>query len=144
MMISLPYGRTRLTADLPDERISGVLTSRPEQYVPPMSETALVEAALNNPIGSKSLEELTKGKENIVLIASDHIRPVPSKILVPPMLSAICRGNPHAKITILIATGKAPGKPSLPSSAMWSSMPGIKWRVPLPATAKQTPHWSEP
>ena len=105
MIISLPYGRTRLTADLPEERVSAMLTSRLEQYIPPMGETELVEAALRSPIGSKSLEELAKGRKNIVLIASDHTRPVPSKVLVPPMLSAIRRGNPDAAITILIATG---------------------------------------
>ena len=105
MMISVPYGRTRLTAVLPDERISAVLTSRLESYVPPMSQRELVEAALNTPCGSSTLEELARGKEHIVLIASDHTRPVPSKVLVPPMLAAIRRGNPSARITILIATG---------------------------------------
>ena len=105
MNISIPYGRTRLTADIPEERISAVITSRLEQYKPSMGESELVEAALKVPIGSKTLEELADGKENIVLIASDHTRPVPSKILVPPMLAAIRRGNPQAKITILIATG---------------------------------------
>ena len=105
MTISLPYGRTRLTADIPEERISAVLTSRLESYKPSLGESELVEAALKAPVGSKTLEELVVGKDNIVLIASDHTRPVPSKVLVPPMLAAIRRGNPQAKVTILIATG---------------------------------------
>ena len=105
MNISIPYGRSRLQANLPEERIQAVLRSRLEEYRPALTETQLVEAALQNPIGSETLENLAKGKKNIVLIASDHTRPVPSKILVPPMLSAIRRGNPNAEITILIATG---------------------------------------
>lgn len=105
MQISIPYGRTHLSADISEKRISAVLKSSLEQYVPVMGETELVEAALKAPIGSKTLEELSAGKVNIVLIASDHTRPVPSKVLVPPMLAAIRRGNPDAKITILIATG---------------------------------------
>ena len=105
MLISIPYGRTHLSADIPDERIRGVLRSRLESYTPPMGESELVETALRFPIRSKPLETLARGKENIVLIASDHTRPVPSKVLVPPMLAAIRRGNPKAKITILIATG---------------------------------------
>ena len=105
MNISIPYGRTRLSADIPEERISTVITSRLEQYKPSVGESELVEAALKAPIGSKTLEELAAGKESIVLIASDHTRPVPSKVLVPPMLAAIRRGNPQAKITILIASG---------------------------------------
>ena len=105
MTISVPYGKTRICADIPEERIRAVLKSSLEQYVPAMGERELVEAALAAPIGSPKLEELVKGKENIVLIASDHTRPVPSKVLVPPMLAAVRRGNPQAKITILIATG---------------------------------------
>ena len=105
MEISIPYGRTRLRAEIADDRLRGVLCSSLESYIPALGETGLVEAALSRPIGSASLESLAAGKENIVLIASDHTRPVPSKVLVPPMLAAIRRGNPEAKITILIATG---------------------------------------
>ena len=105
MNISVPYGRTRCTADIPDQHIRGVLCSQLESYIPAMGESELVEHALANPIGSAPLEELAAGKKNIVLIASDHTRPVPSKVLVPPMLCAIRRGNPDAAITILIATG---------------------------------------
>ena len=105
MQISIPYGRTRLTTEIADDRVQAVLCSSLESYIPSLGETELVEAALANPIGSSSLESLAAGKENIVLIASDHTRPVPSKVLVPPMLKAIRRGNSGAKITILIATG---------------------------------------
>jgi len=105
MHISLPYGRTHLTSELPDQRINAVLRSRLESYVPAAGESELVQNALDAPIGSPRLEELAAGKQNIVLIASDHTRPVPSKVLVPPMLAAIRRGNPEANITILIATG---------------------------------------
>ena len=105
MHISIPYGRTHLTADIADHRLQGILRSHLESYTPALGETELVEAALAAPIGSDTLENLARGKENIVLIASDHTRPVPSKVLVPPMLAAIRRGNPDAKITILIATG---------------------------------------
>ena len=105
MHISIPYGRTHLAADLPDALVNAVLCSRLESYVSAMGETELVEAALRDPIGSEPLETLAAGRRNIVLIASDHTRPVPSKVLVPPMLAAIRRGNPEANITILIATG---------------------------------------
>ena len=105
MTISIPYGRTHLQTEIPQERIRGVLHSRLEEYTPAMGETELVEAALRAPIGAETLEALAAGKRNIVLIASDHTRPVPSRVLVPPMLAAIRRGNPEAEITILIATG---------------------------------------
>ena len=105
MNISIPYGRGHVSADIPQERVKGILRTRLESYIPSLSQTELVEEALRQPIGTATLEELVVGKEDIVLIASDHTRPVPSKVLVPPMLAAIRRGNPQAKVTILIATG---------------------------------------
>lgn len=65
----------------------------------------MVQRALENPIGAARLCEMAKGKNKIVIIASDHTRPVPSKIIMPLMLREIRRGNPQAEITILIATG---------------------------------------
>ena len=105
MEIAIPYGRHYLAAHVADHRLQAVLRSRLEEYVPALSQRALVEAALTDPIGSPALETLVRGKKKVVLIASDHTRPVPSKVLVPPMLAAIRQGNPEAQITILIATG---------------------------------------
>ena len=64
-----------------------------------------MEQSLNNPIGSKSLEELAKGKKNIVIISSDHTRPVLSKIITPILLRRIRSVSPDARIRILVATG---------------------------------------
>lgn len=105
MNIAIPYGKTHLTAPIPDNRLCAVLRSQLESYTPLAGESALVEAALLSPIGSAPLDVLTQGKQNIVLIASDHTRPVPSRVLIPPMLRALRQGNPAANITILIATG---------------------------------------
>lgn len=102
MKIQFPYGKTHLEYDF--EKVN-VLTSSIEEYDPGLSEQALVEAAMTAPEGGATLRELAKGKEKIVLIASDHTRPVPSKVIVPPMLREIREGNPNADITILISTG---------------------------------------
>ena len=102
MQIRFPYGKTHLTYDFAEVN---VLTSSIETYDPEMSQQALVDAAMAAPEGGRTLRELAKGKEKIVLIASDHTRPVPSKIIVPPMLREIREGNPEADITILISTG---------------------------------------
>lgn len=102
MNIRFPYGKTYLKYDFDEVN---VLTSSIEEYDPKMPEQALVEAAMAAPEGGLSLRELAKGKDKIVLIASDHTRPVPSKLIVPPMLKEIREGNPHTDITILISTG---------------------------------------
>lgn len=105
MKIDFPYGKSSMGIDIADERIQGVLVSNLHSFKADMSGIELVKQALENPIGTPSLSELSKGKNNIVLIASDHTRPVPSKVIIPPMLEEIRKGNPDADITILIATG---------------------------------------
>ena len=104
-VIEFPYGRGKLSYDFKDERLCGVLVSQMHGYVPEVRGAALVERAMAAPIGTPTLRELAVGKKKVVLIASDHTRPVPSKIIVPPMLREIREGNPDADITILIATG---------------------------------------
>ena len=99
------YGKTKLPYSFRDEELVGVLTSSIEEYVPTLTQEQLIEEALMNPVDSLPLCELAKGKEKVVIIASDHTRPVPSKLMIPPMLREIRKGNPEADITILIATG---------------------------------------
>ena len=105
MKIQLPYGTGFQTLEVPDERLMGVLNSQLHGWVPPKAPQALVEEALMDPVGTLPLCELARGKKKIVLIASDHTRPVPSRLIVPPMLRELRRGNPDAEITILVATG---------------------------------------
>lgn len=101
----LPYYKGYLECDIPDEEVRGVLVSKTEDYVPTLSETDLVKEALNNPIGTPSLSVLSKGKKHIVIISSDHTRPVPSHITMPLLLEEIRKNNKDVRITILIATG---------------------------------------
>lgn len=101
----LPYGKSHIVCEVPDEQIVDVLNSNIQHYVPEGTPDELVANAMANPIGSSTLEEMAKGKKKITIIASDHTRPVPSKVIIPPMLAAIRKGNPDAEITILIATG---------------------------------------
>jgi len=102
---SLPYGKEKVSFELNEDEISGILQSDINSYVPPFDGYTLVKNAIENPIGSKKLSELAKGKGNVCIIASDHTRPVPSKIIIPLMLAEIRKGNPDANICILIATG---------------------------------------
>lgn len=103
--INFPYGKEELCIDIDGKNLKGILLSHLNEYVPEDSETNLVKKALENPIGSKSLSELAIGKNKIVIICSDHTRPVPSKIIIPLMLQEIRKTNPNADITLLIATG---------------------------------------
>ena len=104
-LIKFPYGTGIMEYDIPEGRFHATLVSKIHHYKAECSPEELVKKALNNPVGTPTLNDLAKGKNKIVLIASDHTRPVPSKVIVPQMLAEIRKGNPDADITILIATG---------------------------------------
>ena len=103
--VKFPYGRETLTLNIPDDRYAGTLVSRMHDYVAPKRPEELVKDAMADPIGTPRLSVMAEGRKKVVLIASDHTRPVPSKCIVPQMLAEIREGNPDADITILISTG---------------------------------------
>src|SRR5436309_7575749 len=104
MRIRLDYGRTGLEVELPEERVVGPLAIRPaEPLANPADEVA---RAFKNPIGSRPLAELARGRKNACILVCDITRPVPNRVILPPLLrtleqQGIARGN----ILILIATG---------------------------------------
>ena len=95
MRFDLPYDRKTVAVEIDDRNFVGSLVSKVESYRPDKSQQELVEASLDKPIGSPKLEELVKGKNNIVTISSDHTRPVPSKSSPP-----FCCGGfaPHSRM----------------------------------------------
>lgn len=102
--VTLPYGRGRVTFSIPSERLRAVLTPQEAEGGAP-DEQAIVRRALMHPIGSRPVHELAQGKKRILLITSDHTRPVPSRVTLPIYLAELRRGAPQAEIRILIATG---------------------------------------
>ncbi|MBA5851902.1 nickel-dependent lactate racemase [Clostridium sp. cel8] len=103
--MKLPYGRKMIDIEIDDKNLACVLESKAGKYKTELSQEEIVEKALDNPIGSPKLEELVQGKKNMVIISSDHTRPVPSKIIMPILLRRIRKVNPQIDIKILIATG---------------------------------------
>lgn len=104
-VVQFPYGKEMISYDIPQDRLTGVLTSEMHHYKPELSQEELVRQALEHPIGTPKLSVMAEGKKKVVVIASDHTRPVPSKIIMPQMLAEIRKGSPDADVTILISTG---------------------------------------
>jgi len=103
--VKFAYGNDHVEYAIPVGRFKGELVSEMHHYKPELSQWDLVKHSLENPIGTPKLNVMAQGKKNIVLIDSDHTRPVPSKILVPQVLAQLREGSPDADITILISTG---------------------------------------
>jgi nickel-dependent lactate racemase len=65
-----------------------------------------VYKALAEPIESPPLKELAQGRKDACVVISDITRPVPNKVILPPLLKVLEEsGISKEKITILIATG---------------------------------------
>ncbi|MBV7276333.1 nickel-dependent lactate racemase [Clostridium sp. PL3] len=103
--IKIPYHKEMWEIEVEDKNLVGILESKAAEYRTELTEQQIVEKALDNPIDSPTLEELVKGKNNMVIITSDHTRPVPSKVTMPILLRRIREVNPKIDIKILIATG---------------------------------------
>lgn len=103
--IKLPYGRRSIIVDIPEDRLNGVLISLAHKYTTLKSEEDILKRALSKPIDTPRLKELVQGKEKIVVISSDHTRPVPSHVTMPLILGEIREMNPKVDIHILVATG---------------------------------------
>jgi nickel-dependent lactate racemase len=105
MQITLDYGKTGLAVMLPDDRlVAPPLTIRPA--LPISDPMTALEAALAAPIGTPPLAELAKGKKSACVVVCDITRPVPNKLILPPVLRTLeAAGLPRSGITILVATG---------------------------------------
>ena len=103
--IKLPYGKKGITIDIAEDRLEGILVSKINKYSIKESEEEIVKKALINPVGTPRLSNLSQSKKRIVVISSDHTRPIPSHITMPIILNEIRKGNPEANITILVASG---------------------------------------
>lgn len=98
--IDLPYGKGVVQLDTSSIQIKAVLAP-----IRKIQKGRTVEDALQNPIGSKRLSEIAQNISRLLIITSDHTRPVPSKITLPLLIKEARLLNPNLKIKILIATG---------------------------------------
>lgn len=104
MRVRLEYGRTGLDVELPEERLVKTLAYR--QQAPLDDPQAALQQVLNSPTGSPPLAELARGRSDACILICDITRPVPNKMILPPLLQTLeASGIPRQKITILIATG---------------------------------------
>ncbi len=104
MRIHLDYGRTGLDVDLPEERVVGPLAIRPAAPLP--APEAALRRALESPTGTPPLREVARGRRNACILVCDVTRPVPNRLILPPMLRTLQeQGIARKDILILIATG---------------------------------------
>ena len=104
MRVEMRYGTGTLPIEIPDKNVAGVLEI--SESAPLSDEDSAVRQAIAQPIASAPLVEIAKGRDSACIVISDVTRPVPNKVVLPPILETLeDAGIPREKITILIATG---------------------------------------
>lgn len=100
----LGYDKKQIELNLSEDRLLAELL--PNQVEIALSGAEEVERALDNPIGSKKVEELVKLGQKVCIITSDITRPMPSKVCLLPLIRRLNNaGIPNKDILIVFALG---------------------------------------
>ncbi|MCZ6679387.1 MAG: nickel-dependent lactate racemase [Candidatus Poribacteria bacterium] len=104
MQVGMKYGQGLLDIEIPDPNLADVLTI--QKSAPIENPEGAIWDAIESPIHSPPLAELARNRTSACVVISDVTRPVPNKLILPPILQTLEKcGIPREKITILIATG---------------------------------------
>jgi nickel-dependent lactate racemase len=102
MKANLLCGKETINLELPDS--AQLIENKPAKAL--ADPESAVRDALLHPIGTIPLREIALGRKNACIVISDITRPVPNKIVLPPLLHTLEESGIAAEnITILIATG---------------------------------------
>ncbi len=139
--VTLLFGKTGVTLSVPETaRILKGPNAKPLEN----PQERILEA-LDNPIGTASLEKLLRGRnlQTVAITISDITRPVPNKQIIPPILSVLNRaGISDAQVVIIIGTGMH--RPSTPEereillgSAILNRIEVVDHQADVPETLMQ-------
>lgn len=104
MNIDIAYGREGLTIEIPEANLVKIL--RMSETPPVADPDAETRKKIASPTGSSPLARLAAGKKSACIVISDITRPVPNRIILPPILETLEQaGIPREAITILNGTG---------------------------------------
>ena len=104
MKIQMAYGKTGMEVDVPEANLAALLSMR--ESAPVEDPAGMVTRLLRAPIGGKPLDEIARGKRTACIVVCDITRPVPNRVILPPVFSELERaGIPRDRVTILVATG---------------------------------------
>ena len=100
----IPYGSGELEVKIP--RKNHVATLMPHFKPGLKDEAGEVKKALENPIGTKRLMEIAKGRKSAIIVVNDITRPTATYKLLPPLIQELKNGGMKGdQIQLLVATG---------------------------------------
>jgi nickel-dependent lactate racemase len=107
MELSLPYGKTKLSVNVPGGNLMGVL--KPGKFRTEKNPRDIILEALENPLGTDRLEDIIRKKQKkdrVAIVVDDHTRPCLTAEILPPLLEKLkASGIGDENILIIFATG---------------------------------------
>lgn len=98
------FGKGYKEFELEDSNL--LMEIRPNEVPAGLTGEEEVRRALDEPIGTDRLSRLVKPGEKVVLITSDITRPMPSRIVLPPVIDQLLEaGLQYKDITVVFALG---------------------------------------
>lgn len=100
----IPYGKGETEIRIPGKNYVTTLAPR---YMPGLrDEAGAIKKAVENPIGTKRLVEIARGKKDAVIVVNDITRPTATYKLLPHLLRELREaGIADDRILFLVATG---------------------------------------
>lgn len=105
MKIQVKYGKTIVTAQLPEEARAEIIESSKMEMCP-FDEKELIQSAMSKPIGSLKLSEMAGQNDQVVIVTSDITRPFPTARMLPYVIGELQAAKiPLKNITVVFALG---------------------------------------
>ena len=102
--VSVPYGKEKAWCVIPEKNFAGYFDPKYTEPVKDLRTT--LNHALDNPIGSRKLEEIISKGKTVAVIIDDSSRPTPQSQILPVVLERIEKaGVPRKDIKIVVALG---------------------------------------
>ena len=102
--MKLGYDKKEIEFMVEDSRLLGVLL--PNEVDIDLTDEAEVIRALDNPIGSPTIDKIVKKGQKVCIITSDITRPMPSSVALPPLLERLNQaGIPDSDIFVVFSLG---------------------------------------
>jgi len=102
--VKLDYGEQGLSVELPRRNVVKALSMKTMPII--KNPEGMLHKLLAQPISSPPLAKLAQPKKSACIVICDITRPVPNRVILPPILDCLeANGIARQDITLLIATG---------------------------------------
>ena len=104
MRVEIPFGKEKVELNIPDKNILDIISGESVSFGP--DEDKIIKQALENPVKSRELSEMARGRKSACIIASDITRPCPSYKFLPRLVEELNKGDIENKnIKVVLGIG---------------------------------------